>query len=195
MEIIGELGGASACNGRCLKYSEWIFASDRIPSTAAHHVSRATSFCRTGYTFSSWIRAACLVSLLPAFPSTPLSNRPGGPTVSRSEIDYVGAELFNIVKCLADLFISDSGDGVEPVGHDGEDALLGAVGLLHLDDVAHDVLRVLHVHLQQLDRLALRLHLLQHLSVHDLLQSRRPVVLGLLVCGLRSGVLYYHSVQ
>ena len=90
--------------------------------------------------------------------------------------------------------MSDGGDGVEPVGHDGEDALLGAVRLLHLDDVAHDVLRVLHVHLQQLDRLPLRLHLLQHLSVHDLLQSRRPVVLGLLVCGL-SGVLYYHSVQ
>ena len=80
------------------------------------------------------------------------------------EVEDVRAELLNVVECLSDLLVGRGRDGVEPVCHQREDLLLGPIRLLNLDDVAHDVLRVLHMDLEQLDGLTLGLHFLEHLG-------------------------------
>jgi len=107
------------------------------------------------------------------------------------EVEDVGAELLDVVEGLSDLLVGGGRDGVEPVGHEREDLLLGPIRLLHLDDVPDDVLRVLHVDFQQLDGLALGLHFLEHLRRDDGLQVVRPVVSSL----LRGGGGVDHTVE
>ena len=97
------------------------------------------------------------------------------------EVEDVGAELFYVVQGLADLLIRGGGDAVEPLRHQGENLLLRTVRLLHFDDVADDILGVLHVHLQELDGLTLGFDFFEHFLINNVLQVGRPIVVSLLL--------------
>ena len=129
-------------------------------------------------------------------PSLPILSLLNNSLTSRCEIDHIRAELLNIIQRLPDLLVGDGGYLVEPLAHHREDALLRPIRLLQLYYIPHYVLCILHVHLQQLDCLALSLDLLKHLSVHNGLESCGPVVVRLLfvIIGGRC-VLNNHTVQ